>query len=173
MSSADANIGFLLNDVARLMRRNFNRRVQHLGLSQSQWRALGHLSKQEGINQVTLADQLEIQPITLARLIDRLQEAGFVERRPDPADRRAIRLYLTGQAGSLIAQLRQTAHAVRDETFGTMSAPEKAALIVSLEQMKLNLVDAEERGSMQQENPHEQSHVTGRNTLATRRKVDV
>src|SRR3546814_9002902 len=77
----DRSLGFLLNDVSRLMRRNLNRRVQALGLTQSQWRALAYLSRQEGINQATLADTLEVQPITLARLIDRLEAAGWVERR--------------------------------------------------------------------------------------------
>src|SRR3546814_4821449 len=87
----DRSLGFLLNDVSRLMRRNLNRRVQALGLTQSQWRALAYLSRQEGINQVTLADTLEVQPITLARLIDRLEAAGWVERRRHPSDRRAVR----------------------------------------------------------------------------------
>src|SRR3546814_7154100 len=102
----DQSIGFLLSDVARLLRRNFTRRAQYLGLSQAQWQALAHLARREGVNQATLAESLEIQPVTLARLVDRLQEKGLVERRPDPADRRAFCLYLTPAAAPLLDRKR-------------------------------------------------------------------
>ena len=95
MDTPYQGVGALLVEVGRLLRRNFNRRAQELGLTQAQWQALAHLSRKQGINQACLADLLEVQPITLARLIDRLAAAGWVERRPDPADRRAQRLYLT------------------------------------------------------------------------------
>lgn len=72
MRDPNQSVGFLVNDVARLLRRNFNRRAQELGLSQAQWQALAYLSRQEGVNQVTLAESLDIQPMTLAHLIDRL-----------------------------------------------------------------------------------------------------
>lgn len=144
MPESNPSIGFLLNDVARLMRRNFNRRVQAMGLSQSQWRALGHLAKMEGINQVTLADRLEIQPITLARLIDRLQDSGLVERRPDPTDRRAIRLFLTPAAAPLIAELHTHAAALHGEALDGISQSGQATLRQALQTMKDNLAAAED-----------------------------
>ena len=105
--------GFLLHDVARLLRGNFNRRVQVLGLTQAQCRVILHLSRNEGIQQVALADILEVQPITLARLLDKLQAAGLVERRRDPSDRRAFCLSLTASAHPLLEQIWSLAAAFR------------------------------------------------------------
>lgn len=146
MRDPDQSVGFLLNDVARLLRRNFNRRAQELGLSQAQWRALAYLSRQEGVNQVTLADSLEVQPITLARLIDRLQEAGLVARRPDPGDRRAFRLYLTGAARPLLERMWRLAAETREEAMADLPDDRKRALIEALRHMKHNLVVAENGG---------------------------
>ncbi|MEZ5508143.1 MAG: MarR family transcriptional regulator [Gammaproteobacteria bacterium] len=78
------SLGFVISDVARLIRRNFNRRVQHLGLTQAQWQVLAHLARNEGIRQIQLADVLDMQPISVAWIIDRMEAAGWVERRPDP-----------------------------------------------------------------------------------------
>jgi DNA-binding MarR family transcriptional regulator len=83
----------MTNEVARLLRRNFNRRAQPLGLTQVQWRALARLARNEGMRQVDLAESLELQPMTVARLIDRMEAAGWVQRRPDPGDRRAVQLW--------------------------------------------------------------------------------
>lgn len=90
-------LGFVLNDVARLMRKRFEQRARaaSLGLTRAQAAVLANLARQEGINQVSLAQILELEPITLARLLDRLQAASLIERRPDPKDRRAHLLYLT------------------------------------------------------------------------------
>lgn len=146
MHDPEQSVGFLVNDVARLLRRNFNRRAQELGLSQAQWQALAYLSRQEGVNQVTLADSLEIQPITLARLIDRLQKAGLVARRPDPADRRAFRLYLTAAARSLLERMWQLAVETREEAMAGLADDRKQVLIDALRHMKLNLLAAESGG---------------------------
>src|SRR5687767_13222468 len=94
----ERSLGFLVADVARLLRRSMDRRLQALGLTQAQWRAIIHLSRNEGMTQATLAESLEIQPITLTRLIDRMESAGWVERRMHPLDRRAVQLYLTSQS---------------------------------------------------------------------------
>src|SRR5260221_13840095 len=90
-------LGLVLHDVARVLRKRFEQRARAaaLPLTRSQWSVLAHLSRQEGINQAALAQILEIEPITLVRLLDRLQAAGLVERRPDPTDRRARVLVLT------------------------------------------------------------------------------
>jgi DNA-binding MarR family transcriptional regulator len=144
MRDPDRSVGFLVNDVARLLRRNFNRRAQRLGLSQEQWRTLAYLSRQEGVNQVTLAETLEVQPITLARMIDRLQEAGLIDRRPDPGDRRAFRLYLTAKAQPLLAEMWSIAEETREDATANLSDQRREALIDALRRMKQSLLDAEE-----------------------------
>ena len=94
--------GFLISDVSRLMRRRFDERARAIGVTRAQWRALTALSRHEGINQGGLADLLEVEPITLCRMIDRLEEVGHVERRRAPADRRAGHLYLTAPSRPLL-----------------------------------------------------------------------
>ena len=91
-------LGFLIADVSRLIRRRFDERARLIGATRAQWRTLVVLSRHEGINQGGLAELLEVEPITLCRMIDRLEEAGLVERRRDPGDRRAWRIYLTDKA---------------------------------------------------------------------------
>ena len=95
----DENIGTLLAQVSRLLRRNFDERARGIGVTRPQWQVLGLLKMHAGSNQGTLAELLEVEPITLGRMIDRLQEAGLVERRADPADRRAWRIFLTDKGG--------------------------------------------------------------------------
>ncbi len=133
------NIGFLLSDTSRMLRRIFNERLTHLGLTQAQWRAMAHLSRHEGLNQVSLADRLDVQPITVARLIDKLVAAQLVERRPDPNDRRAQRLFLTAQAVPVLEQIWDVA----DETYAVvlkgMSDEERDLLIDLLTRMQTNI----------------------------------
>jgi MarR family transcriptional regulator for hemolysin len=136
-------VGVLLVDVARLLRRNFNRRAQALGLTQPQWQALARLSQNQGMNQACLADLLEVQPITVARLIDRLEAAGWVERRPDPADRRVQRLYLTVKAEPLLDDIRALATETREEAMQGLPDRERRQLMKTLQTIKGNLVRAE------------------------------
>ena len=144
MADPDSSIGFLVGDVARLLRRNFNRRAQALGLSQAQWRALAYLSRQQGVSQASLADRLEIQPITLVRLLDRLQAAGLVTRRPDPHDRRAFRLYLTDRAQPLLARMWSIATQTREQALAGMPIQRQRMLIQSLQHLRQNLLQAED-----------------------------
>src|SRR6202171_4608396 len=102
----DTSFGFLLHDIARLMRQRFDQRARSLNLTRAQWQVLAHLQRHEGINQSGLAEILEIEPITIARLLDRMEEAGLVERRADPADRRARRLFLTERAKPMLERGR-------------------------------------------------------------------
>lgn len=162
MPDPEQSLGFLLNDVARLLRRNFNRRAQALGLSQAQWRALAYLSRQEGVNQVTLADSLEVQPITLARLIDRLQDAGLVIRRSDLGDRRAVRLYLTAKAKELLDRMQPLAAETREEALAGLPRESSKRLIETLRRMKQNLVEAE--GRVGGAGPQDEAKHVARNT---------
>ncbi len=99
-------IGYLISDRARLLRRAFDGRVRILGVTGPQARLLLYVCKQEGENQGYYAEQMDIEPITLTRMIDRMEEADLIERRADPCDRRARRLYLTSKSSSLVARLR-------------------------------------------------------------------
>ena len=141
------SFGLLLHDIARMMRKQFTRRVQGLGLTQAQWQTLVHLSRNEGIRQVTLAEIMEIQPITLVRLIDRLQAAGWVERRADPGDRRAFQLYLTERARPLLEQLWDTARELRKEAMAGIPAAAQTQMIEALCAIKHNLMHMDKTGA--------------------------
>src|SRR6478735_5773964 len=127
--------GFLLHDVARLLRRNFNRRVQALGLTQAQCRVILHLSRNEGIQQVALAEILEVQPITLARLLDKLQAAGLIERRRDPSDGRAFCLSLTASAHPLLEQIWTLAAETRAIAIAGLGENERMQFFATLQSM--------------------------------------
>src|ERR1043166_5899802 len=96
---------FALNDVARLLRTYADQRAAQFGMTRAQWVVLVRLDRSEGLKQCELADILEVQPITLTRLLDRLAENGLIERRPDPEDRRVKRLYLTPAARPVLERL--------------------------------------------------------------------
>jgi len=133
------SIGFLIYEVSRLIRRDFHQRIQSTGLTQAQWRAISHICHQEGCNQTTLADLLEVKPITLSRLIDKLVDAGWIERRPDPQDRRAVRLYLTPKAHPLIKIMQEKAYETREKALQNISEEDFTAMFRSLKMMKNNL----------------------------------
>jgi DNA-binding MarR family transcriptional regulator len=102
-------------------------------------RALVHISRREGLRQVDLADFLEIQPITLARIVDQLTAKGLVERRPDPTDRRAYQLFLTTEAGVALNTIDQATIAIRAHALRDLN-PEQAALAASvLQRVRDNL----------------------------------
>lgn len=143
--AADASMpafGFLLHDVGRLMRRRFEQHARRLGLTRAQWQSMMYLSKQEGCHQRALAEALEWEPITLARVLDRLEEAGFVERRPDEKDRRAWRLYLTPRSFDVLAEMKEHFLATKREACVGLSADDIAAGQRILAIMKTNLQDA-------------------------------
>lgn len=99
------------------MRKAFDRRAVGLGVTRAQWKVLFRLERQPGLRQIELADMLDIEPITLSRIIDRLEEAGLVERLADPADRRAWRLHITARAKPLVEKLRSVADEMIAEAF--------------------------------------------------------
>ena len=136
------SFGFLLHDISRQLRTSFDRHARAIGLTRSQWRVLAHLSRNEGIKQAGLADILEIQPITLARLLDRLGADGWVERRPDPSDRRVKRLFLTDKARPILLELRSVALSVREEALSGLDDHDQARLIDQLRVVKQNLITA-------------------------------
>lgn len=143
------SLGFLLADVSRLVRRRFDARARALGLTRAQWRVLAQLRRREGINQASLAEILEIEPITLGRHIDRLVEKGFVERRPDPTDRRAWRLYLRSEVQPVLDRLREMSQVTRGEALQDIPEAEADRLIDLLLKIKGNMLalDAAETGA--------------------------
>ncbi len=143
-SPLDRSFGFVLHDIARLMRKRYEQRARSLGVTRAQWQMLAHLQRHEGINQSGLAELLELEPITLARLVDRMELAGLVQRRDDPADRRAHRLYLTERAAPLLEQSRLVGDAVRAEAFAGLADDERERLIDLLLRVRGNL--SERRG---------------------------
>jgi DNA-binding MarR family transcriptional regulator len=140
-ADSSGSLGFLLNDISRLLRRNFNRRVQHLGLTHAQWRAIGQVVRSPGIGQAALSELLEVQPITLARLIDRLEAAGWIERRPHPTDRRAVRLFVTDRFQPLLAEISVHGAGTRSAALKGFSSAEQELLYQLLERVKDNLGD--------------------------------
>jgi MarR family transcriptional regulator, transcriptional regulator for hemolysin len=137
------SVGFLLADVSRLLRRDFDRRVRALELTQAQWRAIARLARQDGVNQTALAEQLEVAPITLGRLVDRLETAGWVRREADPADRRASLLYLTPKAEPIIGEIRALADEALADLMAGIAESARTALVETLVRMKQNLTEAE------------------------------
>ena len=129
-------IAFLLHDVARMMRYRFDARARALGVTRPQWRALLHMARSPGSTQAELADVLEVERITLCRMIDRLAEAGLVERRADPSDRRVWRLHLLPAAHAIVDQLAAVGAEVEEELLAPLSNDEREALTVSLERVR-------------------------------------
>jgi len=109
---------FEIGETAHVLRRAFDRRASGLGVTRAQWKVLFRLTRTPGLRQVELADLLEVEPITLCRIVDRLEEGGLVERVRDPADRRAWRLHVTERARPLVEKLRAVADELFAETFG-------------------------------------------------------
>ncbi|HEX4110987.1 MAG TPA: MarR family transcriptional regulator [Stellaceae bacterium] len=135
----ERRFGFLLHDIARLMRKRFDARARHSGLTRAQWQVLLTLTRQEGVNQAALAEALDLEPITVGRLIDRMEEAGWVERRPDAADRRAHRLYITARVRPIMAQLETVGHILLEEAFTGLNQRERDGLLDLLVRIRGNL----------------------------------
>ena len=133
------NLGTMVADVSHLMRRAFDERARSSGLSRPQWRVMTMLRRHEGINQGGLAELVEVEPITLCRMVDRLQEAGLVERRADPADRRAWRLHLTDKARALLEEMRPMAFSLFDDAMTGLDPAERSDLFRMLERIRTNL----------------------------------
>jgi MarR family transcriptional regulator, transcriptional regulator for hemolysin len=139
------NLGFLLKDVTRLYVRGFERRARELQLTLAECKVLGYLARNEGTSQARLAEMTETDPMTLVRTLDRMQEQQWIERRPDPADRRAHRLYLREGSKPIIARMWKIADQVRTEALAGLSPSEREQLIAALERVHqtLSALDAE------------------------------
>jgi DNA-binding MarR family transcriptional regulator len=133
------SLGYLIADTGRLIRKAFDERARAIGITRSQWRLLANLLRRPGLKQTQLADLLEVEPISLSRMVDRLQDAGMVERRADPNDRRAWCLFLTEKAEPLILQLRSVSDGLHEQALAGFVEAEREILDELLERIRANL----------------------------------
>lgn len=136
-------LGFLIHDGARLLRKRFELRGSEHGLSAAQWRLLVRLVKEEGVAQARLAELLEIEPISVSRLLDRMEDGGWIERRQDADDRRVRMIFPTAKAREAFSQVKSMAGAVFEEALAGMSQAEREGLLKGLETLVNNLSDGE------------------------------
>jgi MarR family transcriptional regulator for hemolysin len=133
------SFGFLLRDVSRRYVLRFERHAADISLTLVQCRALAHLEKNEGISQARLAELTEVEPMAMVRILDRMEAEGVLERRLDPDDRRARRLYLTTKAGPVLDEIWRLAALTRAETFAGVARAEREVFIGVLERLDANL----------------------------------
>src|SRR3954463_4169651 len=139
MRIMDTNFAFEVNETAQALRRAFERRAAEHGVTRAQWRVLSRLNRRDGQRQVELADALDVEPITLCRMIDRLAEAGLGERRADEEDRRAWRIHLTAKAGPLIETLRGIAENFLADALSGIDEAEQARVRSVLARVRTNV----------------------------------
>ncbi len=135
------NFGFLIHDVARLMRTAYDRRMKPLGLTRSQWWVLNHLFFHQGISQSDLAKILDIERATLGRLLDRLEAKQWIYRQSDNSDRRVNRVYLSEPTGPTMQTMRREAKRTLERALSPLNAEEQKAMFDMLQRMKVGLTD--------------------------------
>jgi len=144
-------IAFSIMDVARLLRTYADQRARQYGMTRAQWAVLFRLDRSEGLKQSELAEILDLQPITLTRLLDRLAENGLIERRPDPNDRRANRLFLTPAARPLLERLTALGEDMMETVLAGLDAKSVERLLGDLGTLRENL-----RGAINRNGSHHQ-----------------
>lgn len=137
------NFGFILHDVARLMRTAYDRRMKALGLTRSQWWVLTHLYRNDGVTQSELADILEIEKPTLGRLLDRLASNGWIRREEHAQDRRAKRVCLTEEVKPAMKAMREAAAELRRDALAGLTPEQQTQFVDTLIAVKANLGGAE------------------------------
>jgi MarR family transcriptional regulator, transcriptional regulator for hemolysin len=135
-------LGFLLHDVARLLKKRFEQHARGSGLTRSQWQVLVYLARNEGISQSALAELLEVEPITLARIADKLEGLGLAQRLRHPLDRRVWLLHLTPEAHPKLEQMRKLGDVTRGEALARISETDRRHLLKTLQVVKANLTEA-------------------------------
>jgi len=149
--SVNRDLAFTINDVARLLRTSADQKAARYGMTRAKWAVLARLERFEGLKQNELAEMLDLQPITLTRLLDRLCDNGLIERRPDPDDRRAKRLFLTPAAKPLLERLAGLGEELMDGALAGLGTAERQALLAALSTVKENLRQAIQKKSESQD----------------------
>lgn len=137
--------GFLLTDIGRLIHKVFEQKASGLGYIRPHWQILAHLTQTPGMMQATLADHLEMEPITLSRHLDRMEGEGVVERRLDPKDRRVKRLYLTPRADEQMVELVTVRDEVVTAIFRSVPKEHEETIRKVLQEIRRNLMEMETR----------------------------
>lgn len=139
--------GYTVADITRLFRRVFDRRSAHLGLTRVQWRALSRIERAQGLSQKQLAEDLDLEAIAVGRVVDRLEIAGFIERRAHPDDRRCWSLYLAPKSADVMAGMKRISSVLRDDVLSSLDPQELAITLRVLASVKdtLNELDREGR----------------------------
>ena len=141
IDNRDLRLGFLIHDVSRLRRIAFDLLMKPMGVTRSQWWVLAYVSRHDGMVQTELAALLDVGKVTLGGLVDRLESSKLVERRPDPADRRAKRIHLTAAAQRLLADMRSAEDRMNARILRGISAKQRAELTEMLTKIKDNLAE--------------------------------
>ncbi|MGE3917923.1 MAG: MarR family winged helix-turn-helix transcriptional regulator [Hyphomicrobiaceae bacterium] len=144
----DRNFGWLNTDVARMMRTVFDRRVKALGITRPQWLAIVRLNRRPGASQSELADMMEIERAPAGKIVDRLEERGWVIRRPDPVDRRVNRIFLTDRGQRVYAVIWPIAQATVGDALGDLTDSEILVLTELLSRVKSRLGELAESDSV-------------------------
>jgi DNA-binding MarR family transcriptional regulator len=150
MSEEPKEMAWELAETSRVLRRRFDRRAAALGATSAQWRVMFRLGREPGLKQVELADRLDVEPISAGRIIDRMEEAGLVERRPDPVDRRVWRLFLTDKAEPVIERLKLVAEEILAGALQGVGKDELTAMRGTLQRIRENvsaMEDAERKSA--------------------------
>jgi len=137
--SLNREFAFIINDVARMLRTYADHKAGQFGVTRAQWAVLVRLDRFEGLKQSELAEMLDLQPITLTRLLDRLCENGLIERRADPNDRRAKRLFLTDAAHPLLERLGALGEEMMTATLAGVPRESVERIVAQLAVVKENL----------------------------------
>jgi len=170
------NFGFILKDVQRLWVRLFEERLPQLGLTFTHCKVLVFLSRNEGATQAKLAEVSDTEPMTLVRVLDRMERDGWIERRPDPADRRAYRLHLRAASNPVLAEILRIAEKARNEALAGLTAQQREQLMDMMEHVRGNLIALVSAGepassNRQDDSPRERRILPTPTTRTRRRKA--
>jgi len=143
MEDRQRNFGFLLKEVSRRYVNRFEVRAAEIPLNLAQAKALVRLEKNEGVSQARLAELAEVDPMTMVRILDRMEAEGLLERRPDPADRRARCLYLTAKAKPILGEIWRLSDEIRAEIFAGVSQAEREQFMSVLQRLYDNISQLE------------------------------
>jgi len=154
------NFGFLLKELSRRYVQRFEVRAREISLNLAQCKALVRLEKNEGVSQARLAELAEVDAMTMVRILDRMEADGLLERRPDPADRRARCLYLTAKAKPLLDEIWRLSDATRAEVFAGIGKQERDVCIGVLERIHANLIRLEGKAGPDESGPKAKPSIT-------------
>lgn len=137
----ELKIGFLIHDVSRLRRSAFDRCLKPLNVTRSQWWVLAYLSREDGMTQSQLAEELDLGKVAIGGLIDRLEKSGLLRREADASDRRVNRVFLEPRSKQLINKMRKVSHQMNEVILDGIEVPELESSTKTLEHMKRNLLE--------------------------------